>query len=81
MNLQIVLTFVFDVFIANIKFSEYELMGCGLLIMANMYLIMVKLFCSEDPAKVVHRNNKHLELIEETEEEKEETPMRKTQQR
>ena len=72
---------MFDVFIANIKFSETELMGCGLLIMANMYLIMVKLFCEESPAKVIHRNNKHLELIDETEEEKEETPMKRIQKR
>ena len=50
LNLQIVLTFVFDVFIADISFTGVELLGCALLICANLYLVLVKLaFSSETP--------------------------------
>ena len=49
LNLQIVLTFIFDVFIADITFSENELIGCALLIFANLYLVMVKLCFDETP--------------------------------
>ena len=61
--MQIVLTFIFDIFIADITFTSVELLGCGLLIGANFYLVMVKLLCEQIPD-----NNKHIELIEEEDE-------------
>ena len=39
LNLQIVVTFCFDIFIAKIKFSRTELIGCSLLLLANVYLV------------------------------------------
>ena len=38
LNLQVIVTFVFDTAVAGVTFSSVELLGCGLLLVANLYL-------------------------------------------
>ena len=41
LNMQVVVTFGFDILVAGIKFNSWELAGCVLLFLANFYLIVV----------------------------------------
>ena len=47
LNMQVVVTFMFDLLVAEIHFNAMELAGCVLLFLANLYLIVVQL-CSAD---------------------------------
>ena len=47
LNMQIVVTFTFDVFIAGIKFNRVEILGCCILIFANVYLVIQQLYFQE----------------------------------
>ena len=40
LNLQVIVTFVFDIFVAKVSFSEVEIAGCALLLSANIYLFL-----------------------------------------
>ena len=41
LNMQVVVTFMFDFLVAEIHFNTMELAGCVLLFLANLYLIFV----------------------------------------
>lgn len=47
LNLQVIITFVFDVVVVKVQFSEIELAGCGLLLLANIYLFASEYYFPE----------------------------------
>ena len=44
LNLQVIVTFVFDTTVAGIKFTPVELSGCALLLLANAYLFLSEFY-------------------------------------
>lgn len=50
LNLQVIITFIFDIAVVNVKFSEIELIGCGLLLLANIYLFASEYYFPEQTA-------------------------------
>ena len=48
LNMQVVVTFGFDILVAGIKFNSLELAGCVLLLVANFYLIVVQIILPEE---------------------------------
>ena len=48
LNMQVVVTFGFDILVAGIKFNSLELAGCILLLVANFYLIVVQIVLPEE---------------------------------
>lgn len=50
LNLQVIVTFGFDTAVAGVQFSTIELVGCGLLLLANAYLFFSEYCFGEQPA-------------------------------
>ena len=48
LNMQVVVTFLFDVMVAQIHFNSWELAGCVLLFAANLYLVIVQCCYGEE---------------------------------
>ena len=48
LNMQVLVTFGFDILVAGIKFSSLELAGCVLLFLANLYLILVQIITPDE---------------------------------
>ena len=48
-NLQVIVTFIFDIQVAGTKFSAIELSGCALLLVANAYLFLSEYYFPQDP--------------------------------
>lgn len=51
LNIQIIFTFTFDTAIAGVEFSNIELMGCAILLLANIYLFLSDYLFSEENKK------------------------------
>jgi hypothetical protein len=43
LNMQLVITFLFDIFIAKIKFNQIEIVGAICLLTANFYLLFYRM--------------------------------------
>ena len=51
LNMQVIVTFFFDVWVADVSFSSVELAGCGLLLVANFYLFFSTLFIEDEKSE------------------------------
>ena len=64
LNLQVVVTFAFDVLVAEIHFNSMEIAGCVLLFLANLYLVMVSVCCDEESVEESIEMEKRSQLVE-----------------
>ena len=58
LNLQVIVTFAFDTAVAGVQFSTIEMIGCGLLLLANAYLFLSDYCFGEEPTLIVASEEK-----------------------
>jgi len=64
LNLQIIVTFFFDIAVADVNFSGVELSGCALLLLANAYLFLSDYYVNQRAAGEQSADEKTLKTEE-----------------